>query len=326
MLISKTPYRISFAGGGSDLPSHYLINGGCVVSTSIDKYIYITLNKSFYPEYTVVKYSEVEKTDNIKRISHPIIRESLLKYSVSGVEINSTSDIPAGTGMGSSSSFTVGLLNLIRSYLNLETTKEQLADEACDMEINILNEPVGKQDQYAASFGGLNYIEFKQNGNVLVDPIKLNNEEIEQMSNNMLLFYLGNTRNASSILKQYNTNDKNQSNKKNQLANLAKKLRDELNSGNIDSVGKILDENWKIKRTLSEGVTSQYIDEIYDKAMDAGAIGGKLLGAGGSGFLLVYADSKDHDSLRRELKLKELPFRMETNGSQIVYNDNYNKG
>ncbi len=324
MIISRTPVRVSFCGGGTDLPEYYLCNGGCVISTTINKYIYVTLSKSFHQNLITLKYSAVEKTDDVRSIKHPIFNEVLSEYFLNGIEINSISDIPAGTGMGSSSAFTIGLLNAVRVYRHLDNSKKKLADLACDIEINRLGENIGKQDQYATSFGGLNFIKFNTNDNIEVEPIQITNEDKQKISDNLMLFYTGGTRNASDVLKKYSSNNPITSNKKKQLVRLTEKLRDELNRGNIDYLGKNLEESWNIKKSLAKGISNFIVDEIHSKAIENGAVGGKLLGAGGNGFLLIYAEKNNQEAIRNSLKkFIEVPFNFEEAGTSIVYNDNW---
>ena len=322
MIITRTPFRVSFCGGGTDMPNHYRENGGCVISTTIDKYVYITLAKSFHRNLDILKYSTVETVDDLDFIKHPIFREVLQKYDVIGAEINSTSNIPSGTGLGSSSTFTVGLVNAVRTMKKLPIEKRILAEEACDIEINRLEGPIGKQDQYAAAYGGLNFIRFNKDDTVDVEPIDLTPEEKKKMSDNLMMFYLGGTRNASKVLKKYNDNTQDLASKKNELSNLTMKLKDELNSGNIDYLGKVLDEGWRIKKTLSKGVSNGIIDDAYETAMNNGATGGKLLGAGGNGFLLFYVEKENQNSVRSALSnLREMDFNFDETGSRVVFND-----
>lgn len=320
MIITRTPFRVSFCGGGTDIPSHYRENGGCTVSTSINKYMYITLAKSFHNS-TLLKYSIVENVRSYEEIKHPIYRELLKKYSVNNVEINSTSDIPAGTGLGSSSAFTVGLINTLRTFEHCDVSKKILAEEACDTEINRLGEPIGKQDQYASAYGGLNFIRYNKNDTVDVEPIIMSQSDKEHMFNSLMMFYVGGTRNASSIISGYGKT-KTSASQKNKMSELAKKLKDNLISGNIGSIGKILDEGWKIKKSFSQDVSNPLIDDLYDKAIDNGASGGKLLGAGGNGFMLFYVSDDNKDSVRMALTdYREIPFKFDDEGSKVVYND-----
>ncbi len=319
MIVTRTPFRVSFCGGGTDIPQHYRENGGCVVSTSINKYVYITLTKSFHPS-TILKYSTVENVNSANEIKHPIFRELLVKYDTKGVEINSTSHIPAGTGLGSSSAFTVGLANAVRTYNHQIVSKRILAEEACDIEINRLKAPIGKQDQYASAYGGLNFIRFNKDDTVDVEPIDLYPSEKAKMFDNLLMFYLGGTRSASKVLEGYNSSSSTDN--KIALSKLAERLKYDLSKGNISSMGKILDEGWKVKRSITKGITNPEIDDIYDKAIDNGAAGGKLLGAGGNGFMLFYVEEDNQDAVRNALSgYRELRFSFDDEGSKVVYND-----
>ena len=324
MIITRTPFRVSFCGGGTDMPSHYRENGGCVVSATIDKYVYITMAKSFHKNLTTLKYSTVEIVDDTDFIKHPIFREVLQKYYVKGIEINSTSNIPSGTGLGSSSTFTVGLVNAVRTMKKRKMSKEILAQEACDIEINRLSGPIGKQDQYSAAYGGLNFIRFNKDDSVDVEPISLSKDKVREMSDNLMMFYLGGTRSASKVLKTYNDNTADLVEKKNSLSKMAERLRDELNSGNIDYLGKALDEGWKIKKTFSKDISNGVIDDVYETALANGAVGGKLLGAGGNGFILLYVNKDNQQSVRSSLSnLREMKFNFESDGSQVIYNDDF---
>lgn len=324
MIVTRTPFRVSFCGGGTDMPNHFKNNGGCVVSTSIDKYAYITIAKSFHQNLAILKYSTVETVDDLDFIRHPIFREVLQKYDVIGTEITSTSNIPSGTGLGSSSTFSVGLINAIRTMKGLPVTKQILAEEACDVEINRLEGPIGKQDQYAAAYGGLNFIKFNKNDSVEIEPITLTKDEKKKMSDNLLMFYLGGTRSASKVLKQYNDNTPEIALKKNELSYLAVKLKNELNSGNIDYLGKSLDDSWKVKKTLSDDVSNSTINKVYEIAMNNGASGGKLLGAGGNGFMLFYVEKDNQKSVRDALsQYREMIFDFDETGSEVVFNDDH---
>ena len=322
MIVTRTPLRISFCGGGSDLPSFYEKYGGHVVSTTVDKYVYLTLERSFHIDTTSLKYSTVEKVKDLEKVRHPIFRECLKMYDVKGVEVNSTADIPSGTGMGSSSSFTVGMINLLRAYKGRTSDKELLAKEACEMEMDILNEPIGKQDQYAAAYGGLNYYLFRKDGSVKVEPLALSEDVKSSLCRRLALFYIGGERSSGDILKEQSKSNEKRDADQNKMCSLAIKLKDDLLSGNIDSLGKLLDEGWKLKRGLTEGISNSKIDDIYDLGMANGAVGGKLLGAGGAGFMLFYADEKDRPGLRAALQgCREIPFTMENAGSMVVFND-----
>ncbi len=304
------------------MPDYYLHHDGCVISTSINKYVYITLARSFHQDITQLKYSAVERVKDLSQIKHPIFRETLKKYGISGIEITSTSDIPSGTGLGSSSTFTVGLINGIRTLCGLPTSKELLAEEACDMEINRLGEPVGKQDQYAAAFGGLNYIQFKRNGNVNVSPIQLKENDLQALSGRLMMFYLGGTRSASAILREYSIPTAKSAEKKTQMCELTHRLYNSLSHGHIEALGKTLDDGWQIKRCLAPDVSNPFIDDVYRRAMENGAVGGKLLGAGGNGFMLFYVEPTEQAAVEKALPdCRRTAFRFDRTGSSIIYND-----
>jgi D-glycero-alpha-D-manno-heptose-7-phosphate kinase len=325
MIIARTPFRISFTGGGSDIPVFYRKEAGKVVSTSIDKYIYIAVHPYFYPNKTFIKYSKTELVDDIRDVEHPIIREVLKQFNVSGIDLNSISDIPAGTGLGSSCTFTVAMLHAISAYAGSYSSKEFIADQACDIEINRLGEPIGKQDQYAASYGGLNFITFHPTEAVTVEKIGMKPESIKQLEKNLLLFYTHDTRSASSILAEQG---KNVGSKKDKHANLAKMvglsedLRSELEHSNIDALGEILHTSWMYKKELATAISNSKIDHYYGIGKENGALGGKLLGAGGGGFLLFYAKQENQERLRRSLSdLTEISFSFDYAGSTIIYNN-----
>lgn len=322
MIITRTPFRISFAGGGSDLPKFYEKHGGCVLSAAIDKYMYISIHPSFRKEETVLKYSKTENVQDYDEIEHKYFRAILKKMQVKGVEITSTADIPAGTGLGSSSSFTVGLLHSLYSYLGKFISKEQLAEEACKAEIEDLGQPIGKQDQYAASYGGLNFYSFNRDGSVFVEPIIMPHGARDRLESNLMLFYTGKIHSASEILIEQAQNvATSESKEQNQLkmSSLAHDLRRKLQKGEVDAMGEILDLGWKLKKTLAGGITNPEIDEYYDTAMHAGAYGGKLLGAGGGGFLLFYVPEDAQESVREKIKLPEVPIGFDFQGSSIIF-------
>lgn len=321
MIISRTPFRISLCGGGSDLPSFYEKHGGCVLSTAIDKYMYISVHPSFDAKTTALKYSRTEIVQDLDRIEHEYFRVMLKKFKVHGVELTSTADVPAGTGLGSSSSFTVGVLHSLYAYIGKYVSKEKLASEACQVEISDLKQPIGKQDQYAAAYGGLNFYTFCQDGSVHVEPLIMKSEKYEQLQENLLMFYTGDTRSASSILKEQGKNVVSGSKESSQIkmCRLAGNMREELYKGNIDAVGEILDQSWQLKRTLACGISNPQIDEYYDIALKNGAVGGKLLGAGGGGFLLFYVKGESKKRLRKALPLIEMPVQFDGQGTAIIY-------
>lgn len=321
MIITRTPFRVSFAGGGSDIASFYQKHEGCVLSTSINKYMYISVHPSFSGEETVLKYSKTEAVKNLDQIEHKYFKQILTMLDVEGVEIVSTADVPAGTGLGSSSSFTVGVLHALYSYKGKFVSKERLASEACDIEIKRLLNPIGKQDQYAAAYGGLNFYQFRKDGSVVVEPVMMQDEAREKLEKNLIMFYTGKLHSASAILQEQSDNITSGDRETNQLkmCGLAHDLRRELQSGNIDAMGEILHENWMLKKTLASGISNQEIDEVYQKAIDSGAIGGKLLGAGGGGFLLFYVPEKSQNKVKENIRLPQMPMAFDRQGSAVIY-------
>lgn len=321
MLITKTPFRVSFCGGGSDMAAFYEQYGGCVLSTSINKYMYISIHPYFNEHQTMLKYSDNELVDDIKDIKHKIFNVVLNDMNVSGVEISSTADVPGGTGLGSSSTFTVGLLHTLYCYKGKFASKAKLAREACEVEIEKLGSPIGKQDQYAAAFGGLNFIRFNKDGSVSVSPIMMQAETYKKLQNNLLMFYTGTTRSANSILseqkKNITQNDKNENLRK--MCGLAEDMKESLEQNDLSSFGAILNQSWELKRTLASGISNPDIDKAYEAAMNSGALGGKLLGAGGGGFLLFYCEPENQERLRKNIGLKEFEFKFEQDGTSIVY-------
>ena len=324
MIISKAPFRISFAGGGSDLESFYGHNGhGAVISTTIDKYMYIMLHPYFHDKIRI-KYSKLEDVDRIQDIIHPLVREALRLVRINkGVEIASIADVPAGTGIGSSSSFTVSLLHALHAYQNEYVTKEELAQESCKIEIDILKEPIGKQDQYASSFGGLNYIQFNSDGTVFVEPLLCDRLIKQKLLKNLIMFYVGNERKAGNILCEQKKNMKKAEKYQmvQKMVHLAKELKESLNKGKVDQLGEILHQGWLLKKELADGICNSNLDKYYKKALKAGAIGGKLLGAGGGGFILFFCKPKYHDGLRKALRLRELQFGFDHEGAKLIYFD-----
>lgn len=322
MIISRTPFRVSFAGGGSDMPAFYHRETGAVLSTTIDKYMYIAIHPFFDKSKIQLKYSKTELADSIDDIKHPIFREVLRMYGMTGVDLNSIADIPSGTGLGSSSSFTVGLLNAVRAYLGKATNGEKLGKLACEIELEKVGSPIGKQDQYAAACGGLNFITFHKDDEVTVEKIVMNSEKKRQLERNLMMVYVGGEHSANAILKEqqkgFSQEDKFKTQK--QMVQLAYQLKDSLESNNIDDFGKFLHEGWLMKRSLSNGISNPYVDELYDKGIAAGALGGKLLGAGGAGFILFYCpEERQEDFLKRIPNINIMPFSFDNDGSKIIY-------
>jgi D-glycero-alpha-D-manno-heptose-7-phosphate kinase len=321
MIISKTPFRISFAGGLSDIKEYYQKDYGAVCSTTIDKYIYITINKKFDDKIRI-SYSKTEIVKNIKEIKHPIVREALQLTKVDcGLEITSIGDIPSGTGLGSSSSFTVGLLNALYAFKGEYKCAETLARQACEIEINFLKEPIGKQDQYASSFGGLNYIRFNNDETVFVNPIICKKITKEELNQNLLLFYIGGKRKARNILTESKKHMDNHRNHVDIIRTLSEDVAKALRNNDLSRFGELLHQGWMHKKKTGK-VTNEKIDRYYQKAIESGATGGKILGAGAAGFLLLYCDKKNQQKVRNTLSdLKETPFNLEPQGSRIIYID-----
>src|SRR3989344_5167702 len=293
MIITRTPFRISFVGGGSDMEGFYKYSQGAVLSTTINKFMYIYSHNFFDEDKIRVKYSQTETVTDINKLKHPILREVIKKFKIKGaLEISSNADVPAGTGLGSSSSFTVGLLHNLYTVFGKFITKEQLARESCDIEINKLKEPIGKQDQYAAAFGGLNLIRFNSSGKVNVEPLHLKKKTYVALQKNLLMFYTGSQRKTASILleQKNNLNSKGKFEILKKMVELVWELHDSLYNGDLNKFGTILHKNWLLKQQLASKISNPVINDLYDKALKNGAIGGKLLGAGGGGFLLLYCD------------------------------------
>lgn len=323
MIITRTPFRISFAGGGSDLKEYYLNFGGSVLSVSINKYIYLSMHPYFHENKFFLKYSSNELVDNIEEIKHKILKQVLSDYRLKGIDFNSSADIPSGTGLGSSSAFSAGLISLCNAYTSKYMSKEKIAEYACNIEIDKLLEPIGKQDQYACAVGGLNFIKFNQDDTVSMEKILLSNRKMHELENNLLMFYLGTTRSASSILsEQRNNTITNQQKVENlhKMVKLSEELKTELLRGNIDSMGDILHKGWMYKKELASQISNEKIDFYYNLALRNGARGGKLLGAGGSGFLLFYVLESDQEKVRNALSdLEELNFNFDSEGTKVIY-------
>jgi D-glycero-alpha-D-manno-heptose-7-phosphate kinase len=320
MIITRTPFRVSFVGGGSDLRAFYARNGfGAVVSAAINKYSYLIIHPYFHDKIRL-KYSKTEDVGHVDEIEHPIIRECLRKVKIErGIEIASFADVPAGTGLGSSSAFTVGLLNALYAYRGKVVSKERLAAEACEIEIDILGEPIGKQDQYAAACGNINHIAFNRDETVNVTPILMSETAKRLLENRLCLYYIGGDRRSRDILGEQKKNTSRTRSARNlkTLVALAGELRERLQAGDPDALGDILHRGWLCKKELAAGISNGRIDGLYEKALKNGAQGGKLLGAGAAGFLLLYA--QDHNSLKKALGQRVLPFRVDREGTKIIF-------
>jgi len=324
MIISRTPLRMSFAGGGSDLPSFYRRHGGAVLSTAIDKSVYVTVSEKF--DHAVrVSYSQTEEVESVNDVRHPLVREAMRMLHLSGgIEITSVADIPSrGTGLGSSSSFTVGLLHALHAFQGRYVSADELGAQACEIEIERCGEPIGKQDQYAAAFGGLNFIRFNPDETVCVEPVICPRETLRRLEQELLVFYTGITRSASAILAEQNKAVGGAGDKENvmkAMVKLAYDLRSEFQRNSICSFGDILHESWMLKKSITGGISSSEIDIWYEKARKAGARGGKILGAGSGGFMIFSAPQERHDNIRHALSdMREVKFGFEPQGSRIIF-------
>jgi D-glycero-alpha-D-manno-heptose-7-phosphate kinase len=315
--------RISFAGGGSDLPVYYREHGGAVLSTAIDKYVYLCLNRAF-GDHVRVAYSHTEDVARVADLDHRLFRTVLTKLGVeTGVEIASVADIPSrGSGLGSSSAFTVGLLNAVHAWQGRSPPRAALAAEACEVEIDLCGDPIGKQDQYAAAMGGLNFIRFNPDDTVDVEPVLMPAGARAQVQGSLMMFYTGMTRSASNLLQVQADNLATDADKRRatgRLARMAEELRDELMLGNAAALGESLHEGWMLKKSLAAGISSGFLDDAYSAARSAGAVGGKLLGAGGGGFFLFWVADDRRAAVRAALSgLTETPFSLDTVGASIV--------
>lgn len=322
MIITKTPLRVSFLGGGSDFKNFYKDNRAAVISTSIDKYIYVFLKDKFDKKVRF-SYKITEIVDNFSEISHPIAREAFKLFSIeNGIELATIADIPSeGSGLGSSSSFTVGLIRAIVNYKNLNLNDEAIARMACEIEIEKCNEPIGKQDQYAAAVEGLNLLEFNSNDTVTVKKINLNNDTYNKMNENLLMFYTGINRKASFILSEQNEDIK-KSHKRDilkKIVGLTYNFYNDLMNCDISNLGDYLHEGWMLKKILNENISNPDIEKIYNDGISAGALGGKILGAGAGGFMLFYAEPENHEIIKQKLSyLKFFPFNMSKKTNNLI--------
>ena len=324
MIITRSPLRVSLGGGGTDLPSYYREHGGFLVAAAIDKYVYITQHRTFQPGI-IAKYSKLERADTVDGIEHPIIREALRLAGISDphLELTSMADIPGGTGLGSSGSFTTALLKALHTYRKSLVSPAELAEQACHIELERLGEPIGKQDQYIAAVGGITAFTFHPDGRVEYRPCAVSEETLFNLEDNLLLFFTGYSRSASAILKDQN--DKSKQHDPAMLENLhfTKELGFQslaaLESGNLEEFARLMDVHWQRKKARSSGMSNAHINDWYDHAMRHGALGGKLIGAGGGGFLMFYAGDKT--KLRhamREKGLQEVRFRFDFEGTKVV--------
>jgi len=324
MIIARSPLRISLGGGGTDVPSYYEEHEGFLLSAAIDRYVYVTVMRPF-TEGIFLKYSEIEQVSNVTDVKHPIIREVLaeLELKTPQIEITTLADIPSGTGLGSSGSFTTALIKALYSHYRKNIHPAQLAEMACKIEIEKLGEPIGKQDQYIAAYGGISEFTFHKNGSVSSAPLNLSVQTVHDLEDNLLLFFTGISRSAGSILKdQVNKSKVNDTKMLDNLhftKDLGLRSKEALLQGDTKKFGELMHEHWEHKKSRSSGMTSDFIDSAYSKATEAGAVGGKLVGAGGGGFLMFYASDKE--KLRRtmtEIGLEEVRFQFDFEGTQVI--------
>ncbi len=324
MIVTRTPLRISFAGGGSDLKVYYQNGYGSVLSTAMDKFIYVTVNKTFDHHFRVI-YSKVEYVDSIHDIEHNLAREALKLVGITegGLDIGYIGDMlpaHAGSGLGASSSLTVGILNALHTLKGERVSAETLAREACRIEIEILNRPIGKQDQYSAAYGGLNYICFNRDESVSIEPVICNSETLSNLVGNLLLFYTALDTKSDTILSEQTEKTLDNLPVLDKMVELSGELNRTLMNNDLSGFGDILHQGWLYKQQLASEITNTVINEYYEKARKAGAIGGKILGSGGGGFLLLYCEEKNQNKVRETLSdLREVTFKFEPEGSKIIY-------
>lgn len=325
MIISRAPVRLPLGGGGTDLPSYYEKYGGFLISATIDKYVNILVNRRFQNELRI-SYSHTEIRDDVNKIRHNLFRECL-KFTeiLSGAEIVSVSDVPSNSGLGTSSAFTVSLLNALNNYKGIRKSRKALAEDACYIEMDVLKDPIGKQDQYSSAFGGFNSYEFDKNGNVRVRPIKINRKNLLVLQNNLLLFYIGKFRKAGDILKVQKRlcerNDEKTILRLNRIKEIGISTKKLFEAGSLAEFGGIMNEHWQQKKNISKGISDSSIDEIYKYARKSGAIGGKIIGAGGGGFFMFYSENPEKLSyqMRQKFNFKQLLFNFEFKGAEIIY-------
>lgn len=322
MIITQTPLRISFLGGNTDFPQFFKKYGGCVLSSAIDKYVYCIVTERF-DKKIYVNWSKKEIVNSVNEIKHELVREAMKKVGIKkGVEITFLADIPSeGSGLGSSSSVLVGVLNALYHYQGYTPTAEQLAKEAVEIEVNKLGKPIGIQDQYIAAFGGLRLFEFKKDGHVISKKIELSDGILEDLDNQSMLFFTGQVRQSSTILKGVKKKLFRKSSNLLKTKRLVLEGYQALSEGNIDKLGRLLHQGWELKRDLSDNISNKHIDKMYKLALKMGAVGGKIAGAGGGGFLLLFVPSDKRQAVRKALTVfKEMPFRLEKDGSKVIFN------
>jgi len=322
MIIVQTPLRVSLFGGGTDFPAYFREEGGCVLSTAIDKYIFVTIKRRF-DRLLRIGYTHTEMVSSVNEIQHELIRESLRKTCVAdGVEITTMADIPsAGSGLGSSSAVTVGALHALYTYRGEIIPAERLAREACQIEIETLGKPIGVQDQYIAALGGLRFLEFNTDGGVSAERLDLDDETRRRLGASLLLFFTGVTRQSDTILSEQRSNIADRRPILREMKQLAIRARSNLLAGRLEDLGGLLHEGWELKKRMASQVTNSSVDDLYVAARRAGALGGKLTGAGGGGFMVLVCPPDRHDSVRAALgHLQELPFGLEADGTKVIFN------
>ncbi len=329
MIISRSPVRITLGGGGTDLPSYYEKYGGALIAAAIDKYTMVTAHTRFDDDIKL-NYSKTEIVQNVDDIKHNIFREALRLLKINkGIELTSLSDMPSSSGLGTSGSFTIALLNALHAYKKEFVSQKQLAEEACHIEMDILKEPIGKQDQYISAIGGITFFEFDKNGNVTVESVKMTEESRDELHSNIILFYTGIQRSASEILREQDNKSKNDESKTietlHEIKRIGLETKKAFEKGDVDKLGEYLDQHWQIKKQLSGGVTNPYIDECYNHAIKNGALGGKIMGAGGGGFFMFYHNGNNNAKTKfikamSEKDLKKMRFNFDFEGAKIVLN------
>lgn len=322
MIIVQTPLRISFFGGGTDFRAFFMQEGGCVLSSAIDKYIFVTIKKRFDSKLRI-GYTQTEMVDEVDQIDHELIRESLRITGIDrGIEITTMGDIPSeGSGLGSSSTVTVGALHAMYAYLGEMVPTERLAREACAIEIETLKKPIGIQDQYIAAYGGFRFFEFLPDGTVTVERVKLSLEAERVLNSNFMLFFTGESRDSSSVLREQVKNLKDRLSELREIKHMACEARCAIDKENFEALGVLLHQSWELKKRLADTISNGRINEMYETARRAGAIGGKIAGAGGGGFLLLYVPFERQNRVRIALHgLQELPFRLEADGTKVIFN------
>ena len=326
MIICRAPFRVSFTGGGSDIVDFYQHSPGAVISTSIDKYMYLTLHQYFDLKKIHLKYSKSELVSEYNQIKHPIFQTVLKEMGISGVEISSVADIPSGTGLGSSSAFTVALWHCLLAYQKQSVSKKELAEKACYTEIDLLGEPIGKQDQYATAFGGLNFIYFDPSGKVEIEKLSISDIRLKELEGNLMMFYTGISRCSKDVLSEQKININSSPRKFKSLQLMVKityELKECIENGTLDDMGEILNRSWLEKKSLASNISNPIIDHYYNLAIQhGGALGGKLLGAGNGGFLLFYVPKEQQDKLKKVLcELREFDFNFSSHGTEIIFNE-----